>query len=64
MANGTMFNGRTVLRITKSGTIDKRNKIGALIQTLVDQKVDEALENAGVGGQTKKPIILQYFTKV
>ena len=59
MANNVMFNGRATLRITKSGRIDKRSKVGAVIQQLVDNKVDEVLKKNGVipesQGQIKEP---------
>lgn len=59
MANNTMFNGRAILRITKSGRIDRRSKVGAVIQQLIDNKVDEALKKNGVipesQGQIKEP---------
>lgn len=60
MANNVMFNGRAILRITKSGRIDRRSKVGAVIQQLVDNKVDEALKKNGIipesQGQIKEPI--------
>ena len=59
MANNVMFNGRATLRITKSGRIDRRSKVGAVIQQLIDNKVDEALKKNGVipesQGQIKEP---------
>ena len=59
MANSVMFNGRAILRITKSGRIDRRSKVGAVIQQLIDNKVDEALKKNGVipesQGQIKEP---------
>lgn len=59
MANNVMFNGRAILRITKSGRIDRRSKVGAVIQQLIDNKVDEALKKNGVipesQGQIKEP---------
>ena len=56
MANATMFNGRVTLRVTNSGKLDKRNKIGAVIENLVNERVNEALKENGIQPASGKPI--------
>lgn len=59
MADSVMFSGMSSVRLTKSGKIDKRTKTGALIQKLVDDRVDEALRKNGIitdkDSQIKEP---------
>ena len=59
MAESVMFSGMASVRLTKSGKIDKRTKTGALIQKLVDDRVDEALRKNGIitdkDSQIKEP---------
>lgn len=56
MANANMFDGKVTLRVTKSGKLDKRNKIGAVLEKLVNERVDEALKQNGIQPSSQKPI--------
>lgn len=56
MANVNMFNGKVTLRVTKSGKLDKRNKIGAFLEKLVNERVDDALKQNGIQPSSQKPI--------
>lgn len=56
MANSNMFDGKVTLRVTKSGKLDKRNKITSAIEKLVNERVDEALKQNGIQPSSQKPI--------
>ena len=52
----TMFNGSATVRITKSGKLDRRSKTTALLERIINEKVDEALKDNGIYAKTETPI--------